>query len=149
MKQTFDILGMTCSACSARVDKATHAVSGVESVAVNLLKNSMEVTYEGDASVVSEISRAVANAGYQAIPRTLSSEDTLGNAVGNAAQQAAQNAAHTVKMRLIVSTIFTVPLFYLSMGHMFGWPLPAIFLGDSQTMIFGLTQLLLLARNIC
>ena len=156
MKQTFDILGMTCSACSARVDKATHAVSGVESVAVNLLKNSMEVTYEGDESVVSEISRAIANAGYQAIPRMLSSEDTLGNAAGNVAQQAAQNAVqqaaqnavHTVKMRLIVSTLFTVPLFYLSMGHMFGWPLPAIFLGDSQTMIFGLTQLLLLAPVI-
>lgn len=171
MKQTFDVLGMTCSACSARVDKATRSVSGVESVAVNLLKNSMEVTYEGGAPVVSEISNAVAKAGYQAIPRMTSSEGSFvhnaftkntladsvsrstdgafaGEVLGNAAQQAAQRVEHTVKVRLVVSVIFTVPLFYLSMGHMFGWPLPAIFLGDSQTMIFGLTQLLLLVPVI-
>lgn len=172
MKQTFDVIGMTCSACSARVDKATHAVPGVESVAVNLLKNSMEVTYAGDASVVSAISDAVAKAGYEAIPRvaagvgdagaagavgagiaggaTASASGTSGtiSVVGNAAQQAAQQAERTVKIRLIVSIIFTVPLFYLSMGHMFNWPLPAVFLGDSQTMVFGLTQLLLLAPVI-
>lgn len=181
MKQTFDVIGMTCSACSARVDKAVRKVSGVESVAVNLLKNSMEVTYDGDASVVSEISNAVSKAGYEAIPRIAPACNAKGTAagasmghevpieqgvsslegssgymapnattgvVGNAAQQAAQTAERAVKTRLIVSVVFTLPLFYLSMGHMFGWPLPAIFLGDSQVMVFGLTQLLLLVPVI-
>ena len=130
MKQIFDVVGMTCSACSARVDKATRSVSGVESVAVNLLKNSMEVTYEGDPSVIAEISAAVSKAGYQAIPRPAiaadmdrvedasngsngytTSADAMGGVVGNAAQQAAQAAERSVKVRLIVSVLFTVPLF--------------------------------------
>ncbi len=145
MKQTFDVTGMTCAACSARVDKAASGVEGVQSVAVNLLKNSMDVEYDGRPETLSAISRAVEKAGYGAAPRVARGQETQGTATpAKPANSAAEEAAR-VRRRLIVSCVFTVPLFYLSMGHMFGWPLPGCFLGPENIMAFGLTQLLLLA----
>ncbi len=146
--QTFDVTGMTCAACSARVEKTTAGVAGVEKVAVNLLKNSMEVTYNGDPSVISAISAAVDKAGYGAIPRqeagaesSAASPSASSAASGPAAIAAAE--ARKVRIRLIVSFIFCIPLFYLDMGHMYGWPLPSCFLGHENMMTYGLTQLLL------
>ena len=152
MKQTFDVTGMTCAACSARVEKASNKVEGVERATVNLLKNSMEVEYDGNPATVVAICAAVEKAGYGASPR----EEDVSTATapaggstplasgGNARQEAAAKEARQVRMRLIVSFVFTIPLFYLSMGHMFGWPLPAVFLGDENTLIFAFTQFLLL-----
>ena len=137
--QTFDVTGMTCAACSARVEKATSEVSGVQSVAVNLLKNSMEVTYEGDTSVLDAVSQAVDAAGYGATPRM-----SKGTApVAARPENAAAKEAKTVRTRLIVSFIFCIPLFYLDMGHMYGWPLPGCFLGHENVMTFALTQFIL------
>ena len=152
MKQTFDVTGMTCAACSARVEKASNKVEGVERATVNLLKNSMEVEYDGNPATVVAICAAVEKAGYGASPRV---EDVSAATApaggstplasgGNARQEAAAKEARQVRMRLIVSFVFTIPLFYLSMGHMFGWPLPAVFLGDENTLIFAFTQFLLL-----
>ncbi len=137
---------MTCAACSARVEKTTSAVPGVEKAVVNLLKNSMEVTYSGDEAVLAAISEAVDKAGYGAIPRT--SQAAAGTAAqrgpaGPTPAEIAQAEAKHVRIRLIVSFIFTIPLFYLDMGHMYGWPLPSIFLGHENMMTFGLTQFLL------
>ena len=146
MKQTFDITGMTCAACSARVEKATATVPGVERVVVNLLKNSMEVTYEGDSEVLSGVSSAVEKAGYGATPR-VSATSSAGNATSQSGSSPADTEkveARKVKRRLIVSFVFTITLFYLSMGHMFGWPLPRFFTDEGSVMAFGLTQLLLL-----
>lgn len=147
MKQTFDVTGMTCAACSARVDKAANGVEGVTSATVNLLKNSMEVEYDGGPEVLAAVSAAVEKAGYGAFPRPAAGEGGAASApiagTSGAGDAAAKEAAH-VKMRLIVSCIFTIPLFYLSMGHMFGWPLPAAFLGSENVMTFGLTEFLLL-----
>ena len=147
-KQTFDVSGMTCAACSARVEKTTSGVAGVEHAVVNLLKNSMEVEYDGNPATLTAISAAVEKAGYGAVPRV-----EVGAAVGApsspaapfAAREnaAAKEAAH-VRMRLIVSFVFTIPLFYLSMGHMFGWPLPEFFLGHENMLTFAFTQFLLL-----
>ena len=142
---TFDITGMTCAACSARVEKAAGSVAGVESAAVNLLKNSMELAYSGDAAVIDAVCAAVEKAGYGAIPRG-------GNVAGSGGVSAAQPRpantaaaqAKQIRNRFIISCIFTVPLFYLSMGHMFGWPLPELFLGHANMMTFALTQFLLL-----
>lgn len=150
MKQSFDVTGMTCAACSARVEKATRAVPGVADVAVNLLKNSMEVTYDETAeppAVAAAVEAAVDKAGYGAAARVPAGQQAAG-AASRAAQarpvaDAAAEAKH-VRMRLIVSAVFTVPLFYLSMGHMFGWPLPGFFLGDQNAMTFAFTQFLLL-----
>ena len=152
MKQTFDITGMSCAACSARVEKATKSVEGVNSVAVNLLKNSMEVDYEGSAEVLDNISESVKKAGYGAVPRGDASSAESSSATKAAsspgASERAKQEARTVRIRLAVSLIFTVPLFYLSMGHMFSWPLPAVFLGNENIMVFALTQFLLLVPVI-
>ena len=147
-KQAFDVSGMTCAACSARVEKTTSGVAGVERAVVNLLKNSMEVEYDGNPATLAAISAAVEKAGYGAAPRVeASSADGVssGPAPASAAREnaAAKEAAH-VRMRLIVSFMFTIPLFYLSMGHMFGWPLPAFFLGHENMLTFAFTQFLLL-----
>ena len=160
MKQSFDVTGMSCAACSARVEKAAASVPGVNNVAVNLLKNTMEVTYEdpgeGDGQALlttlnQEVSDAITKAGYGAIPRVPQSTASDSSISTNSRAQnqpttadRAQSEAKQVKLRLIISIIFTVPLFYLSMGHMFGWPLPACFLGDANAITFAFTQFLLL-----
>ena len=141
--QVFDVTGMTCAACSARVEKATGAVPGVEKAVVNLLKNSMEVTYSGDESVLAAISEAVDKAGYGATPRVKRGAAAQAAPAGPTPAQRAQVEAKHVRMRLIVSFIFTIPLFYLDMGHMYGWPLPSVFTGHANMMTFGLTQFLL------
>lgn len=143
VKQGFDITGMTCAACSARVEKAATGVEGVDAAAVNLLKNSMELTYSGDDAVIDAVCAAIEKAGYGAIPRGGNAGGQGATAPARPANDAAA-AAKQIRNRFIVSCIFTVPLFYLSMGHMFGWPLPACFLGDANVMTFALTQLLLL-----
>lgn len=145
-KQTFDVSGMTCAACSARVEKTTSGVVGVEHVVVNLLKNSMEVEYDGNLATLAAISAAVEKAGYGAAPRIEAAAGAPSSSASPSAARenaAAKEAAH-VRMRLIVSFVFTIPLFYLSMGHMFGWPLPAFFLGHENMLTFAFTQFLLL-----
>ena len=146
-KQIFDVSGMTCAACSARVEKTTSGVAGVEHAVVNLLKNSMEVEYDGNPATLAAISAAVEKAGYGAVPRVeaAAAAGAPSGAAPSAAREnaAAKEAAH-VRMRLIVSFVFTIPLFYLSMGHMFGWPLPAFFLGHENMLTFAFTQFLLL-----
>ena len=145
MKRTFDITGMTCAACSARVEKAARGVDGVRDVAVNLLKNTMEAELDEAPGVAEAVERAVEKAGYGAFAR---SEREASSPASRAAQARpvadAAAEAKRVRTRLIVSTAFTVPLFYLSMGHMFGWPLPGFFLGEANVMPFALTQFLLL-----
>ena len=150
MKQTFDVTGMTCASCSARVEKATRAVPGVDDVAVNLLKNSMDVTYGGDAeaaAITAAVEAAVDKAGYGAFARVAAGQQAAGAGSRVAAARPVTDAlaeAKHVRMRLVVSAVFTVPLFYLSMGHMFGWPLPGFFLGDENVLTFAFTQFLLL-----
>lgn len=148
MKQTFDVTGMTCASCSARVEKATSKVEGVQSVAVNLLKNSMEVDFDGAPSTATAIEDAVEKAGYGAFLRPPANAG-VGQGAGSRAAQArpvadAAAEAKRVRTRLVVSVVFTVPLFYIAMGHMFGWPLPAFLLGDQNVLPFAFTQFLLL-----
>lgn len=155
MKQKFDISGMTCAACSARVEKATAGVPGVASVAVNLLKNSMEVEYAADADAVqtaANIEAAVKKAGYGVSPAGSSAGASQ---AGLAAQAAAQNpnaAAEAEQKsmlhRLIASLVFTVPLFYISMGDMFGWPLPSVLTGMENMMVYALVLFMLLVPVI-
>ena len=138
---------MTCAACSARVETTTAGVPGVEKAVVNLLKNSMDVTYDGRPETISAICEAVDKAGYGAFPRT---EGPAASTAVSATQatrpvNVAAQEAKAVRTRLIVSFIFAIPLFYLDMGHMFGWPLPAFLHGAENSMTIGLTQLLLVA----
>lgn len=132
----YNITGMSCAACSARVEKAVSKVPGVTSCAVSLLTNSMGV--EGSASSAAIIS-AVQEAGYGA------SLKGAGNAAPSASDAEAQLEDHEtpkLKRRLIWSLGFLIVLMYFSMGHMmWGWPLPAFYDGNHVAM--GLTQLLL------
>ena len=132
----YNVTGMSCAACSARVEKAVSKVPGVTSCAVSLLTNSMGV--EGSASSAAIIS-AVQEAGYGA------SLKGAGNAAPSASDAEAQLEDHEtpkLKRRLIWSLGFLIVLMYFSMGHMmWGWPLPAFYDGNHVAM--GLTQLLL------
>ncbi len=132
----YNVTGMSCAACSARVEKAVSKVPGVTSCAVSLLTNSMGV--EGSASSAAIIS-AVQEAGYGA------SLKGAGNAAPSASEAEAQLEDHEtpkLKRRLIWSLGFLIVLMYFSMGHMmWGWPLPAFYDGNHVAM--GLTQLLL------
>ena len=137
--ETFDITGMTCAACSARVGKAAQDCAGVTQANVNLLKNSMELSYDGNPATVDAVVDAVKRAGYGAKPRT---QARAGAAQVDPAQVQTQALAEK-RRQLIVSAVFSVPLFYLAMGPMFGWPLPAALSGMEGAMAAGLTQLLL------
>ena len=144
MKQ-YTVTGMSCAACSARVEKAVSKVDGVTSCSVSLLTNSMGV--EGSATDA-QIVEAVEQAGYGASPKGTATESETDKANNSLEQlKAAQDALvdrETPKLRnrLIASLIFLVVLMYFSMGHMmWGWPLPEFFNGNHVAM--GLLQLLL------
>ena len=144
MKQTFDVTGMSCAACSARVEKTANEVPGVDKAVVNLLKNSMEIEYDGSPETIAAVSEAVEKAGYGAIPRVKSAKRAKSAPAGPTPQEIQQKDLHDRLVRLIWSAVFTVPLFYICMGHMFNWPLPGFLKGEENTMIFALTQFLLL-----
>ena len=130
--EQYNVTGMSCAACSARVEKAVNAVPGVTSCSVSLLTNSMGV--EGTASQA-EIIQAVQKAGYGASPKGQAKQESQEDAL-------ADHETPRLKKRLIYSLGFLAVLMYFSMGHMmFGWPLPAWFHGNHVAM--GLVQLLL------
>ncbi|MBM6675978.1 heavy metal translocating P-type ATPase [Olsenella uli] len=143
MRETFDITGMTCAACSSRVQKAAGEVPGVACANVNLLKNSMELDFDGAPETEAAVIAAIEKSGYGAVPRTHAGEK---NAVSTPAERpgaAAERAIAEKRTQLIVSAVFSIPLFYVAMGPMFGWPQPAPLAGEANLMALGLTQLLL------
>ena len=133
--EQYTVTGMSCAACSARVEKAVKAVPGVASCSVSLLTNSMGV--EGTASA-SAIVKAVQEAGYGASPKAAAAADTTSAEL----DALADHETPRLKKRLIASLVFLAVLMYFSMGHMmWGWPLPHWFDGNHVAM--GLVQLLL------
>ena len=146
----FDVGGMTCAACQAHVDNAVSKLPGVSSVAVNLLSGSMAVDYDEGAVTADDICRAVDRAGYSASPA-----DTGAGVPGTTAAAGSgavrftsptkklEAAADAMKTRLAVSIVFLIPLLYIAMGHMFGWPLPAALADHMHAMTLALTELLL------
>jgi len=148
-KEQFDITGMTCSACSARVEKSVAKLPGIQEVSVNLLKNSMVASYDEAALDTGQIIQAVEKAGYGAIPKAGQSKPAAERTAasvpaGKPAVSTAQAEYAQMKRRLLLSAIFTIPLFYISMGHMMGWPLPGGLLGMENAITFAFTQFLLL-----
>lgn len=136
MRQTFDVTGMTCSACSAHVEKAVKKLDGVKEVNVNLLQNSMSVEYDENKLNDDTIIQAVVDSGYGASQKHQEKKAETNESV-------IQQQMTSMKKRLIVSFFFLIPLFYISMGHMMGAPLPSILLGHENMMVFALTQLFL------
>ena len=147
----FDVGGMTCAACQAHVDRAVSKLDGVQSVAVNPLAGSMLVDYDPAQVSPDDICTAVDRAGYSASPVE------AGAAASSGSAQARSSAAHmesptkkleaaasAMRTRLIISIVFLIPLFYIGMGHMLGWPLPGIFTDHTHSMTLALTELVLL-----
>lgn len=133
MKEKFDVTGMTCSACSAHVEKSVAAVPGVENVSVSLLQNAMQVEYDEEKTSPEQIITAVRKAGYDV--RTEIEEKTENKQVNSEIAE--------MKSRLVVSVVFLILLMYVSMGHMMGVPLPSFLEGTENSGAFAFTQFLL------
>ncbi len=131
MKKKYNVLGMSCSACSAHVHHAVSLVEGVIDVNVNLLTHSMSVEYDETLTNDLIIIKSVEDAGYQA---HLQNENIKVKETNDLSSQ---------KKSLIYSFIFLIPLFYISMGHMLGLPLPAFLLQKEHMLIYALIQLYL------
>ena len=167
MKERYHVTGMSCSACSSHVEKAVNKLENVEKASVNLLTETMDVTYDETKITSAEIIDAVVKAGYGASVMTEGSaagaggQSTSGNAgsIGRSVadgkqelQQKLDADARAMKWRLGISIGFLIPLMYVSMHHMFkewfGIPVPAFIVntmhGNANAMNFALTQLLLL-----
>lgn len=136
-KELFNITGMTCAGCSARVEKTVAGLEGVQQAAVNLLTNSMEVRFDEGVLTAQDIIRAVEKAGYGASVK--GKENSSPKAKETAAEAEVKNA----KIRLVWSVIFLAPLFYISMGHMAGLPIPSFLHGTENALSFAFTQFLL------
>ena len=135
----YNVTGMSCSACSARVEKAVSKVDGVSTCQVNLLTNSMMV--DGTASR-DDIISAVEKAGYGASPADGGAQTKSTDKTSGGGQSESDAALSKMKIRLVASVIILIPLMYISMGHMmWNWPLPSFFDGNHVAM--GLTQMLL------
>ena len=134
MTEKFNVTGMTCSACSAHVEKSVKKLDGVKSVNVNLLQNNMHVDFDETAVSVDDIINAVASGGYGASvagKKQEKKDNKIDNEISN------------MKFRVIVSLVCLVPLMYISMGHMWGWPFLSVFHGAENGITFALTQMLL------
>ena len=150
-QEKFDVGGMTCASCQAHVDRAVSKLDGVNSVAVNLLSGSMAVEFDENVVSINDICAAVDRAGYSAAPAAGGEGAPAGsNATASPAVRRTsptkklEAAAAAMKRRLIVSIAFLVPLFYIGMGHMLSWPLPAVFTDHTHSMTLALTELVLL-----
>ena len=168
MKERYHVTGMSCSACSSHVEKAVNKLDAVEKASVNLLTETMDVTYDETKITSTEIIDAVVKAGYGA---SVMNESSNGNAAGGQSasgsgnrrsgsgadgrqelQQKLDTEAKAMKWRLGISIGFLIPLMYVSMHHMFkewfGIPAPAFIVntlhGNANAMNFALTQFLLL-----
>ena len=130
---TFDVRGMTCSACSAHVEKSVRKLDGINSISVSLLTNSMEVDFDPAKTSAEEICRAVASGGYSASPKGAKEEKS-------AATASADGEAKTKLKKLIASIALLIPLMYVGMGHMLGIPMPHVL---HYPMVNGLVQLLI------
>lgn len=167
MKERYHVTGMSCSACSSHVEKAVNKLENVEKASVNLLTETMDVTYDETKITSAEIIDAVVKAGYGASVMIEDSaagaggQSTFGNAgsIGRSAadgkqelQQKLDTDARAMKWRLGISIGFLIPLMYVSMHHMlkewFGIPVPAFIVntmhGNANAMNFAMTQFLLL-----
>ncbi len=132
METKFDVKGMTCASCQAHVQKAVEKVEGVNKVNVNLLTNSMVVDFDNSKCNIDDISLAVSKVGYQAFKQ--------GEKENNKIKKEDNN--HQLG-KLITGLILLIPIFYISMGHMIGIPLPSFLSGHENAISFAFTQFIL------
>lgn len=159
-KEIYDITGMTCSACSARVEKTAAKLPGVQKVSVNLLTNRMNIEYDADQLSSGEIISAIEKAGYGAglssasanTKNTDHSPSSMQHAENTPSENVNEKHIRSMKKRLVWSFVFLIPMMYVSMHgmfqHMFGLPIPhfvsVVFDGEQNAIVNVLTQFLLL-----
>ena len=132
MTEKFVVTGMTCAACAAHVEKAAHSLDGVDSAAVNLMLGTLVCSYDADKVTPQAIISAVEASGYGAAPADEAKRDI---------RREQEASARAMGRRLLWSVVCLVPLFYLSMGHMMGLPVPAFM--HRQPLTAALVQLIL------
>lgn len=132
MTEKFVVTGMTCAACAAHVEKAAHSLDGVDSAAVNLMLGTLVCSYDADKVTPQAIISAVEASGYGAAPADEAKRDI---------RREQEASARAMGRRLLWSVVCLVPLFYLSMGHMMGLPVPAFL--HRQPLAAALVQLVL------
>jgi Cu+-exporting ATPase len=163
--ETLELRGMTCAACAAANERAVRKVAGVAEASVNLAAETLKVSFDEDAASLEDIKAAVKKAGYEAVeraapaaPKARTAEagaDGSGAAPGAAAgagavpspadehQAAKEREIRSMKAKLAVSATFSLPLLYIAMGHMLGWPLPAALHPMEHPVLFAFVQLAL------
>ena len=139
LKEKYNITGMSCAACSAKVERVVGKIEGVENVSVNLLTNSMQVEYKEDKLSSNDIIKNIADAGYGASLATATKQKKEEKSI----KKTNDDAIASMKFRLKVSIVFLAILMYFSMGSMIGLPLPKFLSGEGNPVGFALTQLLL------
>lgn len=137
MNKKYKVTGMTCSACSSRVEKCVEKLDGVNTVSVNLLTNSMQVDFDENKLTEEKIADSVIQAGYGMEIPTGKSEKK------EEKEDIVEKNIENMKKRTIWSFIFLIPLMYVAMGHMVGLPQPSFLRGDVNAVSFALTQFLL------
>jgi len=150
--EKFTITGMSCSACSTRVEKAVNKLDGIDKASVNLLTNSMQADYDENVVSQQDIIKAVVDAGYGASPADTGNAAASGGAPQKSASDLAKEEMKSMKHRLIGSIIFLIPVMYIAMYHMFnewfGLPIPNVihyvFHGPENAITFAFTQFLLI-----
>lgn len=133
--KTLSVEGMTCASCSNAVERVTRKLEGVEEANVNLATEKLFITYDPSILRISEIKKAVEKAGYKAVEEE---EDTV-----DTDKEKKEREIKTLWIKFLVSAIFTIPLLYISMGHMMGAPLPQILDPMHNPLNFALVQLFL------
>ncbi len=136
-QKRFDVTGMTCSACSAAVEKSVRKLDGISNVTVSLMTNTMTVAYDEDVTEDSVI-EAVKRAGYGA-----QVHNKKGAAQSVTKANPIEDELKEMKTRLIVSTVFLIPLLYIAMGYMVGLPVPGWLVGPENAISFAFIQMLL------
>ncbi len=134
--EKFEVKGMTCSACVTHVEKSVSKLSGIKLVQVNLLTNSMTVSYDEKTLDSNKIELSVKNAGYEAHTKSTKDDKISNSSLVN-------NEMKQMMFRWWISLAFLVPLLYISMGHMFRLPLPHYLHGSQNALAFAFTQFLL------
>ena len=137
MKERFDVTGMTCASCQANVEKAVKKL-GVDDVSVNLVSETMNVSYDKEKISENDIIKAVEKIGYGASPKNKKNDKSKNIEENNHFDEEKE-----VKNRLIISFLFMIPLMYISMGHMISLPLPKFLMGIEGSVNFAFVQFLL------
>ncbi|AUS97419.1 heavy metal translocating P-type ATPase [Clostridium thermosuccinogenes] len=130
------ISGMTCASCANAIEKSIRKLNGINEVSVNFATEKAKVVYNSSSTRISEIKDAISKAGYKAL------EIEAGEQIDHERERR-EKEMKSLWTKFLVATIFTIPLLYIAMGHLFGFPLPEIIMPEMNPLNFGLIQLIL------